>query len=257
MLNFDFDDPEDGQLNVHSTQLVIKSKKPWLNSVDMINFSPSTLYALVGYDEEVGGGRVFGVDLMKEVTLPIFQSHKGLSALDSHGLLLAVSTGGIIDGTTGTGEFYIVDSRITKSPQSIRTGQMDMDAVRFSPCGGYIACSETSDNSVSVYDLRQIDRPLLRPSHTTPNGADSMMGLQWFHEGMRLATGGMDGIVKIHDLASGRVTQEISIGHHINCIASSFDDATLFVGTDFGTIHCFSQNPSIASYYSLHHRTFY
>ena len=142
-----------------------------------------------------------------------------------------------------------------------------------SACGSFLAITETSDNSVSLWDIRRMGgsnggdgggSALLRYAHTAPNRSDAMMGIAWLQDG-RLATGGMDGIVRIlpaslsrgdGDDRGGQCTA-IPVGSPINCLAFATGDTMLWVGTDFGNVHCFSQNPSIAHAFATKYITHY
>ncbi|PJF18349.1 Exocyst complex component sec5 [Paramicrosporidium saccamoebae] len=232
-----------------SVQLIPGSERRWCNSVDYAAFNEDAILALVGYRAESAGGLLYRYDATKGCKQVLFRSTKGLSTMDQSSTMVAVGTGGVIDDMFGTGAFYLVDPKSHSLIHTVLTNQMDMDSLRFSNCGTYIACGEMSDNSVFVYDTRYVQRPMLHFSHSVATPTDSLMGVHWLGDG-RLVTGGMDGMLKIHSLNHLRPVQEISIGHQVNCISVSTDDSTLFVGTDFGTVHCFSQNPAVANYYS-------
>jgi WD40 repeat protein len=253
-----FDPKSTDSLNtrLESVQLIPGSEQRWCNSIDHAVFNGHFVLALVGYRSELKGGLLYRYDTTRGYKQVLFQSTKGLSTMDQSPEMIAVGTGGVMDDMFGTGAFYLIDPKSRSLINTVITNQMDMDSLRFSNCGTYIACGETSDNSVFVYDTRYIHRPMLQVSHRSVTPVDSLMGMHWMRDG-RLVTGGMDGMLKIHSLNHSRPVQEISIGHQINCISASTDDSTLFVGTDFGTVHCFSQNPTIANYYSTRFSTFY
>jgi WD40 repeat protein len=231
-----------------SNLLADKSHRKWANSVDCAVFGQDTVYAATGYHEKCNSGQVVCYDFGKDVVVPLFTAQTGISCLDYGPAepILAVGTGNVIDGSLGSGDYFIIDRRAKSSVSVVQTGQLDMDCVKFSPCGRYIVSSDTSDNSVVVSDIRTVGRPwIVKYNHGKP-GCEGIMGIHWLKDG-KLASGGADGMVKLYDLNKlSHPFKELYIGHHINSIVTSSDDSTLFVGTDFGTVHVFSQNPAIA-----------
>lgn len=250
--------------------LVKKTFRKWANSVDHVAIGDDQILALIGFHEQVGGGQLFSAHPERlDCRNPLYSTNVGLSCMDTFpmvsdtvGPMVVLGTGGVIDNASGSGRAFLLDLR---QPQpSVMTinspNQHDMDAIRFNPLDAtYLAISETSDNSVALFDLRRAQLPLLEYDHRLTGQEDCMMALNWLNDG-RLVSGGMDGKIKLINpqrMISEQSIEVIDIGLPINVIVPSVNDSLLFVGTDFGTVHCLSSNHAIAHEYTSRYKVFY
>lgn len=119
-----------------------------------------------------------------------------------------------------------------KTAISINTGKYDMDSVSFCPRSNLLFLGETSDSSVSVYDLRFPAEPIFSTSHETTR-VDSVVAHAWISKGDILATGGHDGQVKLWDCQRGfSLLNKFEFNSSISCI--TYSESKIFV-----TMLCF------------------
>lgn len=260
LAQFSHDGTSDARLRLEPPLTVTKKgNRAWSNTVDKLCFdptSPDRIVGLIGFaDDGVNamGGRLFQLDSEKRGARTLYQNAQhGITFFDHHPQdpLVVIGSGGVIDDAVGSGFFSFLDLRSAPCQvQHTYTGQMEVDTILFSNCGDFVAVTDTLDNSVTIWDTRNRQRALLSYSHSLPDQGESMMGFQWLHNG-RIVSGGMDGKLKFYHLSQPHAPiQECLIGHQITCVGASVDDAMIFAGTEFGTIHSFSLNSSIASTY--------
>lgn len=137
--------------------------------------------------------------------------------------LLAAGTGGISsEQAKGDGIVRIMDlGQDMKTVMSINTEKYDMDSVSFCPRGNLLFLGETSDSSVSVYDLRFPSESIFSTSHETTR-VDSVVAHAWISKGNILATGGHDGQVRLWDCQRGfSLLNKFEFNSSISCITYS------------------------------------
>ena len=158
--------------------------------------------------------------------------------------MLAAGTGGISsEQARGDGILRIMDlGQDLKTFMSINTKKFDMDSVSFCPRGNLLFLGETSDSSVTVYDLRFPSEPIFATSHGTMR-VDSLVSHAWISKGNILATGGHDGNVKLWDCQRGfSLLNKFEFNSSISCITYSEGNTT------------YNCNNSLLNYFS---RSFY
>jgi WD40 repeat protein len=177
---------------------------------------------------------------------------------------MALVTGAVMDSIRGTGYLYIHDCRIApRQISQVYTGQHDIHAVRFSPCGTHIFTTEVSDSSIQVYDARYLTENhfLLHKSFASGNPMqDESIAATWFPVlGKNMvACGGGNGMIDIWDVSkdatSDGIIQSIPVGHATNniCISEGIpsydcnliivDTLMMWAGTESGSVHVFHQN---------------
>lgn len=137
--------------------------------------------------------------------------------------MLAAGTGGISsDDEKGDGIVRIMSlDQGLKTSLAIRTDNLDLDCVSFCPNSTLLFMGETSDSSITVYDLRFPSEPLFTTSHGTI-AADAIVAHAWLSKGNILATGGHDGQVKLWDCRRGfSLLNKFEFNSSISCITYS------------------------------------
>ena len=137
--------------------------------------------------------------------------------------MLAAGTGGISsDDVKGDGIVRVLDlTQNLKTSIEINTKNYDLDCVSFCPKSKLLFIGETSDSSVSVYDLRFPADPLFVTSHGT-TAVDSVVAHAWLSNGNILVSGGHDGSVKLWDCQRGfSLLNSFEFNSSISCITYS------------------------------------
>lgn len=140
VIRYDLTDRSLPQLRASTRQLASQRKgRNWANSVDCLAFSPTqpdVLLAAVGFDEERRGGTLWRTTEELKTPVLLYTHSRGIPCLDVRPTgtdLVAVGSAGVIDDSTGTGSFVLVDGRtVSRSPvATVFTGQRDMDSIKF------------------------------------------------------------------------------------------------------------------------------
>lgn len=164
------------------------------------------------------------------------------------GKWLAAGTGGIAsDEVKGDGIVRIMDlNSDLKTAIAIKTKKYDLDCVSFCPRSSLLFMGETSDSSISVYDLRFASVPLFVASHCGPGEGDSIVAHAWLKKGDILATGGQDGSVRLWDCQRGfSLLNAFEFNSSVSCITFSEGTRSLFILVCIFNSSCFAVDNSM------------
>lgn len=103
--------------------------------------------------------------------------------------------------------------------------------------GKNIVLTTGQDRKITYWDLREANPAKSYDTNSNPKKGDECMGLAISHDGRYFATGGSEQIVRLWDLAAGKVLAE-GTGHSgcINTVAFSADDKQIVSGGRDGSI---------------------
>lgn len=156
-----------------------------------------------------------------------------------------MGTGAVSDTEYGDGivRIFSAPDGFSKASMCIPTSKKDVDSLSFCSRSRYLFVGETSDCSVSVYDLRHVgahDRPIFETSHGF-SGAEAVVPHVWLFDSSVLVTGGHDGAVRVWDARAGfSLMKEFQFNTSISCITASDADCNLWIGTDNGGVYFLS-----------------
>ena len=215
-----------------------KAKDSFSNTIDHVAIPAAgshvnTCYAGIGYLQSFGAGVIEAWDLgTGSISCASERLPNGVTCmnLSACGTMLVAGTGGIAsDEVKGDGIVRILDlGQSLKTSIAIKTNKYDLDCVSFCPRSTLLFMGETSDSSVSVYDLRFPNEPLFTSTHGNPS-VDSVVAHAWLSNGNILATGGHDGQVNLWDCQRGfSLINKFEFNSSISCITYS-DVKKLFI----------------------------
>ena len=215
-----------------------KAKDSFSNTIDHVAIPAAgshvnTCYAGIGYLQSFGAGVIEAWDLgTGSISCASERLPNGVTCmnLSACGTMLVAGTGGIAsDEVKGDGIVRILDlGQSLKTSIAIKTNKYDLDCVSFCPRSTLLFMGETSDSSVSVYDLRFPNEPIFTSTHGIPS-VDSVVAHAWLSNGNILATGGHDGQVNLWDCQRGfSLINKFEFNSSISCITYS-DVKKLFI----------------------------